>query len=125
MWIYYQANGELWSTKSTVNKPVAVGYSGLGTGKNNPDLQCTGDIGPIPRGRYKILNPQDQPTAFSFPLQPAPENNMCGRDNFLIHGDNTKHPGWASQGCIVIGDRTIRELIAKSGDKDLEIRRAP
>jgi hypothetical protein len=35
---------------------------------------------------------------------------MCGRDNFLIHGDSIAAPGTASHGCIIL-NRLARERI--------------
>ena len=40
-------------------------------------------------------------------LKPDSSNNMFGRSNFQIHGDNKKGDGSASHGCIILnkGDR--------------------
>jgi hypothetical protein len=43
-----------------------------------------------------------------------------GRTRFLIHGDSIRHPGNASEGCIVL-DRAARQAIATSGDNDIEV----
>ena len=43
-----------------------------------------------------------------------------GRSAFLIHGDSTKHPGDASEGCIIFGPH-IRQRIATSGDTVLNV----
>ena len=53
-------------------------------------------------------------------LEPDPSNNMCGRSGFLIHGDSAKHPGFASQGCIIL-DKKYRKNMWNSGDKILEV----
>ncbi|WP_146111083.1 DUF2778 domain-containing protein [Photorhabdus hindustanensis] len=47
-------------------------------------------------------------------------NSMCGRDAFKIHGDNRKHPGTGSDGCIVL-NLSIRKQIWVSGDHDLMV----
>ncbi|WP_144408144.1 DUF2778 domain-containing protein [Photorhabdus akhurstii] len=47
-------------------------------------------------------------------------NSMCGRDAFKIHGDNRKHPGTGSDGCIVL-NLSIRKQIWVSGDHDLTV----
>jgi hypothetical protein len=47
-------------------------------------------------------------------------NNMCGRDGFMIHGDSAKHPGEASDGCIIV-DLPGRKAIAASGDHSLTV----
>ena len=57
---------------------------------------------------------------FVIRLEPDPGNNMCGRSGFLIHGDSTKHPGFASQGCIIL-DKKYRKDMWNSGDKILEV----
>ena len=43
-----------------------------------------------------------------------------GRTAFLIHGDSIKHPGDASEGCIILGPH-IRTRIAASGDTVLNV----
>ena len=53
-------------------------------------------------------------------LEPDPGNNMCGRSNFLIHGDSKTHPGSASQGCIIL-DKKYRKDMWTSGDKILKV----
>ena len=45
---------------------------------------------------------------------------MCGRSNFLIHGDSKTHPDFASQGCIIL-DKKCRKDMWNSGDKILEV----
>jgi hypothetical protein len=45
---------------------------------------------------------------------------MCGRSNFLIHGDSAANPGWASGGCIIL-KLELREKIASSGDTALRV----
>ena len=53
-WTYIQETGELQQD----GKPVATGYSGAGSGKNNPDLQDVHNIGPIPQGDWTISGPR-------------------------------------------------------------------
>ena len=48
-------------------------------------------------------------------------HNAHGRDGFLIHGDNPALNGSASEGCIILG-KPLRELIAASTDKDLNVK---
>jgi hypothetical protein len=98
-----------------------TGYSGAPAGKNDPELQNVKDVGPIPQGRYTIgpafdADPQGPVT---MRLTPDPENEMFGRDGFLIHGD-TDPAGFASTGCIVL-PLQVREQIASSDDKRLEV----
>ena len=117
-WRYEQETGQL----SQNGADVAIGYSGAGNGKNNPDMQDVKSIGPIPRGNYTITAPHDTPThgPYVLGLAPDPENDMHGRSAFLIHGDSVGHPGAASQGCVIM-PRVIREQIWDSGDNRLEV----
>lgn len=62
------------------------------------------------------------PTEYSIILEPDPKNNMCGRKNFLIHGDSINYPGWASEGCIIISGAVNRKSIWDSGDRDLDVK---
>ena len=117
-WKYEQSTGEL--TRNS--RHVAVGYSGAGDGKNNPDMQDVHNVGPIPRGTYTVCAPSDTEThgPYVLGLAPSASNNMCGRSGFLIHGDSKEHPGAASQGCIIL-PRAIREQIWDSRDEELEV----
>lgn len=118
MWTYEQRSGSM----SQDGEPVAVGYSGAGEGKNNPDMQSVPNVGPIPVGLYSIDAPVDTVThgPFVLRLEPFPANQMFGRAGFLIHGDSVVHPGTASEGCIILG-RATREQIWNSGDHQLEV----
>lgn len=120
MWVYKQSTGEIFLRGSPVTTPVGKGYSGAGTGKNNPDYQCVQDIGPIPRGQYDIGGETNNPSPVTLPLHPDSNNDMCGRSGFLIHGDNVERPGWASSGCIIL-NRDVREKIRDSGINRLEV----
>jgi hypothetical protein len=128
--IYKQSTGELFYTGSPLS-PYARGYSGAGDHKNNADRQCVKDLGPIPRGWYTIGPPLVKAeknrkwlkSDLFLPLTPDKNNDMCGRSNFLIHGDDKRYPGWASEGCIVLG-KAVREKIAAAvaeGDNRLEV----
>jgi hypothetical protein len=54
------------------------------------------------------------------PLDPDPNNNMYGRDGFMIHGDSISNPGAASEGCIIM-PHFARIAIANSTDKSLQV----
>ncbi len=99
-----------------------IGYSGFGIRKNSAIATAAHNLGPIPCGLYHIEDPKDTDThgPFVLPLAPSLENQMFGRSGFLIHGDSLAHPGEASEGCVIL-DRTIREKIAASGDRLLEV----
>ncbi len=117
-WTYEQATGRI----SRDGMQVATGYAGLGEGKNNPAMEKVKNMGPIPRGSWTIGTPHDTPDhgPFVMRLSPADGTVTFGRDGFLIHGDSIAKPGTASHGCIIF-PRTVRNQIAASGDKALEV----
>lgn len=53
-------------------------------------------------------------------LTPYIENQMCGRDGFMIHGDSAAHPREASDGCIIL-NLPYRKIIDASSDKVLVV----
>lgn len=87
-----------------INGWAAIGYSGHGAGLNNPKMQQVKDVGPIPQGVYTIEPPHADPVVgpVAMRLQPAEANEMFGRGDFLIHGDNAAMNQTASEGCIVL-----------------------
>lgn len=101
-------------------------YSGKGQYKNNPTYDELMDWGPIPKGVYRIGDPVNTVThgPFVLPLTPDAANLMHGRSGFLIHGDSIVDPGNASEGCIIV-NRTTREKIAASGDRELHVTAGP
>ena len=117
--IYKQLTGELLDSNNNV---LGKGYAGKDKGKNNPDMQQVKGIGPLPRGKYTIGKPYDSPHTgvFTIPLTPDIDNEMFGRDEFKIHGDNLNDPGNASEGCI-IQTRKVRDIVASSIDKILTV----
>lgn len=123
MWTYVQQTGELIDREGLV---VGRGYAGFGAGKNNPDMQDVPNLGPIPTGDYRIGAVRDAKGGphgpYVLPLIPHSANQMYGRLGFLIHGDGTRPEtmGRVSQGCI-IQQRAVREKVAKSGDRDLQV----
>ncbi|MEW5289707.1 tlde1 domain-containing protein [Erwinia papayae] len=118
-WIYQQSSGKL----SRNGRVVATGYAGKGPGKNNPGMESTPDVGPLPKGKYTIIGhpfTHSHTGAFSIRLQPAYGNIMYGRAGFLIHGESARHPGMASNGCIIM-PLNIRQSIWSSGDREVEV----
>lgn len=123
MWIYSQGLATIYYKDPATDTLtiIAKGYSGLGVGLNSPTFQCQQDLGPLPRGLYKIKAPKDGPTPYSLPLSPQPGTDMCNppRHSFLIHGDRNSEPprapNAASHGCIILS-RNVRETIWNSGD---------
>lgn len=124
MWRWDQSAGEL----TRDGKLISRGYSGNGRGKNNPAMQAARGVGPIPAGRWKIVERYDSDNVGPFALKlfavdakPTDDTHEpTGRGAFRIHGDSIRAPGTASHGCIIL-PRAIRELIWKSGDRDLEV----
>ena len=98
-----------------------VGYSGRGAGRNNPSLENIQNIGPIPRGRYRIGPQYTHQSKGPVTMTLTPVGHAArGRTHFLIHGDSINHPGDASEGCIVLS-RPVRQVIAASGDTEIEV----
>lgn len=97
-------------------------YSGRPGYKDNSANECVSVKGPIPRGKYTIGEPfyHHKTRAWTMRLTPSTSNLMCGRDGFMIHGDSSKHPGEASDGCIIV-DLPGRKAIAASGDHSLTV----
>jgi hypothetical protein len=81
----------------------ASGYSGRGTGLNQPAAQTVRNNGPIPAGTYNATSVTRSKGPNTIVLTPAPGTNTHGRDNFRIHGDNAAANRTASQGCIIVG----------------------
>ena len=82
------------------------------------------NLGPIPRGFYRVGRPFSHPTCgpYVLPLTPEEGTNMHGRNGFLIHGAS-KNPfkyKQESQGCI-IASRAVRERIVLVGAMRLEV----
>ena len=123
-WRYEQKTGRLlhYESDEATAERVAIGYSGAGDGKNNPDMQDVPNVGPLPVGNYTIGEPSDTKThgPYVLHLTPDPANEMYGRSGFLIHGDSVVEPGTASEGCLVFS-RAIRARIWQSGDTELEV----
>ena len=122
MWTYVQKTGDL----SHNGQYISTGYAGGNCGKNkegidNPALQNVAKVGPLPQGKYTFGQPVQQSHLgpFAIPLVPSPDNQMFGRNDFYCHGDTTPS-GNASEGCLILA-RAIRNMIAASPDKDLEV----
>ena len=119
-WTYVQQTGHLYGPN---NKLVAIGYSGHGSGMNNPAAQDQHAIGPIPCGLYDIGDPLDPPDhlgPLAMPLGPAAGNEMFGRSSFFIHGDNASLNHSASDGCVILA-HGFRQQIADSDDGELRV----
>lgn len=100
------------------------GYSGAGhsllEGRNNPSMIGIPNRGPIPFGSFKIGAPYDSPQTgpYTMPLYPDPNDDMYGRSEFRIHGNNAAND--ASHGCIILPP-DARRAVWMSGDHDLRV----
>jgi len=121
MWTYSQSSGALLDASGNLR---ATGYSGHGAGLDNGAEQNVRNVGPIPRGLWSIAPPRDslKHGPYVLPLTPHAGTDCCGRDGFLIHGDEVAHAGehLASLGCIIL-DRPTREAVWDSGDHVLRV----
>lgn len=101
---------------------IGTGYSGHGVGLNNPALETMANIGPIPRGEWRIWRWDDHhgdkgpQVADLIPI----DHDAHRRDDFLIHGDNADMNHTASHGCI-IAPRAIRDELRQSGETRLVV----
>ncbi|RSZ61123.1 DUF2778 domain-containing protein [Massilia atriviolacea] len=95
-----------------------AGYAGTPLYKNNPDADHIRNGGPLPEGRYMIGDVTNHKGPSSIALRPSAENDMHGRSDFLIHGDNGL--GTASEGCIIL-PRDMRDGIVNSNVKEIRV----
>jgi lipoprotein-anchoring transpeptidase ErfK/SrfK len=116
-WTWDQSRGSMNRPDGTL---LGGGYSGKGSGLNNPAKQFVRATGPIPQGRYRIERPRtsDRTGRFAMPLTPLAGTNTGGRSAFQIHGDNTKGNRSASSGCIIL-PIALRKAIWASGVREL------
>lgn len=104
------------------NTLVGTGYSGHGVGLDNPDLETMANVGPIPRGEWRIMRWDDVHgdkgpiVAILAPMH----HDAHGRSAFLIHGDNSAGNHSASHGCIIAGPE-IRKALRASGETKLVV----
>ena len=85
-----------------------TGYSGNGTGRNNPDAQDETDTGPIPQGGWNMdgnwYNKKPGPGLNIMNLNPLPGNECFDTERncktFRMHGDNATHT--ASEGWVAM-----------------------
>jgi hypothetical protein len=119
-WKYSQSTGKLTSPTGSV---VAIGYSGRGTGLNNPAAEMQEGVGPIPRGEWTIGGFFDDVGGkgpIVARLTPAAGTETFGRSGFMVHGDNAEANHTASEGCIIL-PRATREMLMASGDRALTV----
>lgn len=85
---------------------VAFGWAGHGDGKNNPAMQDSHALGPLPQGLYTVGKWEDVHPGLG-PIVARliqVEGETFGRDAFYIHGPavDPKKYGQESKGCIVV-----------------------
>lgn len=115
--VYAQKTGKLTLDGKLITDK---GYSGAGDGKNNPAKEKEKNVGPIPAGAYTLGKARTYKKMDNcFDLTPV-GHVAHGRTEFLIHGDDKKNPGTASQGCIILDAKT-RKTIADSGVTKLRV----
>lgn len=126
---YYQNTGRFFGGKEESGAEIQTfGYSGAGQGYNNPDYQCRGSVGPLPASTYEVafcknVMHQSAHRPCSFYLRPLSAIQVCGRDDFFIHGcgccteDDSKVPPkiGCSEGCIIISYENRKKI--RVGDK--------
>jgi hypothetical protein len=118
-WRWDQSAGALYGPDGRF---VAGGYSGRGSGLNNPEAEHIRATGPIPRGLWEIGPEQvSARTGRHMDLTPV-RHSAHGRSAFQIHGDNRSGNRTASSGCIILAP-AIRALINRSMVKLLEVTR--
>lgn len=104
------------------NTPVGIGYSGHGVGLDNPDLETMANVGPIPRGEWRIMRWDDvhgDKGPIVAVLAPM-HHDAHGRSAFLIHGPHANDKQDSSHGCIVAA-KPIREALRASGETKLVV----
>lgn len=119
-WTYVQKSGSLYGPDG---KKVGIGYSGHGSGLDNPDAQTVHAVGPCPVGMYTIgpaRHPIDHLGPLAMPLEPNPANEMFGRSAFFIHGDNASLDHSASDGCLIFA-HGFRQMIDDSSDNQMRV----
>ena len=123
-WIYVQRSGNLYLDGPGYHTLIGTGYSGAANKKNDPDAQCYKDLGPIPRGLWRIGPLQNNTTGTgqvlpsSMRLEPEKGTDVCSRSGFLIHGGAPA--GDVSNGCIVLAPE-LRQRIGTSGTTVLRV----
>jgi hypothetical protein len=118
--VYNQSSGNISKTVNGVTTPLGVGYSGNQTYHNIPEAQSYKNEGPIPAGEYQLGHVNNHKGPNTIELSPSSDNNMYGRDGFLIHGDNSAANHTASEGCIILGP-AVRQTLIDSGIRTLYV----
>lgn len=101
---------------------VGTGYSGYGIYKNNPNACNLISRGPIPRGKYTMVNVPDNKHlgTYLIKLIPFKENIMFGRSGFYIHGEDGNPLTEDSEGCIIMS-HNVRLFLQATKDRVLTV----
>jgi Tlde1 domain len=118
-WTYSQSTGQLRHDGVL----VGTGYSGAGTaaasGRNNPAMQGTANVGPIPQGLYTIGPLHNSPNTGPNVMNLTPNgHDALGRTDFQIHGNNATNN--ASHGCVIMPP-AVRQAVSASADHQLTV----
>jgi RHS repeat-associated protein len=128
-WIYSQSTGQLTKVDvyagGTTTYFAGSGYAGYGAGLNDPAMQDSQNIGPLPESSYTIGQQQTNVTSHgplpgSMRLTPNPNNQMFNRAGFLIHGPHANDQHNSSNGCPIFS-QPIRNQIGTSGDNCFKV----
>ena len=121
--VYEQRTGRFLLGSGACAWPVPRCYAGVADGLNAPAMEHVRNIGPVPRGHYRIerrFHPHF--AAPSFYLDPSEETRKrlaaLGRSGFYVHGDNGLGNRSASRGCIIM-ERHKRQWLATMIDEGL------
>ena len=96
---YHQPNGNIYHDAVL----LGTGYAGFPPYVNDPAAQSIPQKGPLPVGKYTMGAEYVHPRlGRCIPLTPDPSNEMFERADFFIHLENPHHPGFSSEGCIVV-----------------------
>lgn len=111
---YVQRTGAL---RFPPSHQVPGAYSGHGAGLNNPAMEATACVGPIPAGWWRIVRwdavhgDKGKVVAVLAPVG----HDAHGRSAFLVHGDNAAANHTASDGCIIAPGESNRAAMQATG----------
>jgi hypothetical protein len=101
-WVYRQRTGQLYGN----GELAEVGYSGRDEGLNNGARQFEPNVGPIPRGVWKIVGRATNVTPLGWRLAYVNGMGTRGRSGFQVHGGKLDGTRTASHGCVVLSRHT-------------------
>ena len=113
---YENQNARRGTFKFTCDDPSlcfeADASAGYLAGANNPYVQQTANLGPIPNGNWSIYEVKNADLK-TFRLKPVSDVAITQRSGFLIHGiGNEGTPESSSLGCIILAKAYREKLLA-------------